>query len=361
MAINVQEYIQNLVPTQANNGNPNTAYNNSPIPVMDAFGNWSQPTVSPAATATYRRSTTAPWLNVGEGGTGLNLPVFPTLPPLTSTPFTPNVPSNGTGGGINPWTPPTQVGSTPTTGGSGGSRPPVTSGSTGNVGGGRDAMDVLSGGGISGVPSSGLPNITQPNYGAPAKPIDWLQVLDAVSEPFFPGNIWLSGTNEFDVSNTLESLAEQLGIPATQLLNFGTTLTGGIEQILNKDPSTWSGTEAALADRYLDNARNQLANQLSSIQTGMLGNIGQQSGAVVNQTVRDALAKLGLSYIPESSTAVQGGGGPRSSFMGTNVYASPEAREAAIAATQDALRQSASRSPNNRQTGGDMWGRAYEF
>lgn len=353
MATNVQEYIQNLVPTQSNNGNPNTAYNNSPIPVMDAFGNWATPAVSPAATATatFRRSTTAPWLNVGGGGTGLNLPVFPILPPLTSTPFTPSVPSNGTGGGINPWTPPTQVG--------GGAGAPGTSGGGGSTG--PSIMDQLSQGGISGVPISGLPNVAQPNYGAPSKPIDWLQVLDAVSEPFFPGNVWLSGTNEFDVSNTLESLAEQLGIPATQLLNFGTTLTGGIDQILNKDPSTWSGPEAALADRYLDNARNQLANQLSAVQSGMLGNIGQQSAATINQTTRDALAKLGLSYIPETSTAVQGGGGPRSAFMGTNVYASPEAREASIAATQDALRQSAARSPNTRQTGGDIYGHAYEF
>lgn len=360
MATNVQEFIQNLVPTQSNNGNPNTVYNNAPpsggapIPVMDAFGNWSMPTISPAATATFRRNPNAPWLNVGTGGTGINFPGLPQLPPLTSTPFTPGVPNNA-GGGINPWTPPTQIG--------GGAVAGPGGGAVGGGGGrGPSIMDQLSQGGISGTQLGGFNPGSAPNYGAPAKPIDWRQVLDVVSEPFFPGDVWLSGTNEFDFSNTLESLANQLGIPATTLIDAGVGLTGGIDAILNKDPETWTRTEAALADRYLDNARNQLANQLSSLSGGMLADISAKSGGLVSQTARDAMSKLGLSYIPQGSTQVQGTtSGARGAFMGAPVFDSPQAREAAIAGVQDALRQSASRSPNNRQTGGDLYGRAYEF
>lgn len=61
-----------------------------------------------------------------------------------------------------------------------------------------------------------------------------------------------------------------------------------------------------------------------------------------------------------SGGPVRGSTGSRM-IGGTPIYSSPEARLAAIEATQDALRQSQAGSTNTRQSGGDIWGHKYVF
>lgn len=268
----VQQFIQNLNPTTANNGNPNTAYNNSPVPVMDAFGNWALPVTSPAATATFQRNTNAPWANVGNVGAGINFPVFPSLPPLTSTPF-PTTPVGGGGGGpsVNLPEPPVQIG------GRGGTAPSPFTPVPGTIGGDtfnnlfrdplRPGINPTTGGTIGGLGS--MPS--------------WQQFLDSgLDLAGLPGDFYLSGTGKWDLSNILEGLGSAVtGLPISSGLDYLTKLYAGGDLSNLQNAPQW------LQDRYLDNLNNLLANtQFSSLQ-----NSTNQSRSAIDQALSNKLAQ----------------------------------------------------------------------
>lgn len=371
MATNVQEFIQNLVPTQANNGNPNTVYNNSPIPVMDAFGNWSRPQVSPAANVTLGRSTTAPWLNVGTGNTGLNLPVFPTLPPLTSTPFTPGVPNNG-GGGINPWTPPTQVG--------GGTATPPSEGLSGQSGNqtlpGNNLGNVpplgsfqggINTGGTGGSSSSGFglwdvsPALAQQLGINQGGGMDWQQLLDVISEPFVQGDFWNAQTNTWNP----EALAQAGG--GLLAGNLGRMLAGAL---VNNPDAT----------------RNEFAGDILRNAAEFRGELRDQMDATSRADIQNYLASIGLgkSDIPPTAQAALNRGwtagqvaqtfgaqaardairsNPYSVDVGTRLAAGVGKGGAGVVtgdAARDMFDAMKAGSLGQKQTGGDMLGRLYE-
>lgn len=374
----VQSFIQGLVPLSSNNGNPNTAYNNSsrtvnpfavqatspfvtsnsPVPVMDAFGNWQIPSVAPQFVGTDDMFTS-----------GFNIRNFLPTAPLTTRPTTPPIeqpPATTPPGGTvtPPVTPPV---------GTGGNTPPSSGGTPlnpgGSGGGGTSIMDILSRGGISGVGglNTGGNFPTSTNFGNPANPIDWRQVLDVLSEPFLPGDVWKSNINQLDVGAGVEGLLQNLtGIPFTGLRK--SIPQSVMDKLLEKDPATYNAAERYLVDSYLTNVTNQLQGGLNNIVNRNMGQVSKDTNAAISKTVQDALAKLGMTYTPQGNFQVVGGGGPRSSFLGTNKYgvygSSQEARDAyetAVGETQNAIRASLAASPKNRQAGADAYGRIYAF
>lgn len=250
----VQRLIQGLTPSSSGDGNPNTAYNNSPattgggagVPLVDAYGNWFTPAISPAAnytrsplnlpTSTPIRFPHLPQLQGGGGG-GTTGPT-PTIPPVVTPP------GGGGGGG-------TVTG--PHTGGP--LNPSTNAGGTGNGAGGYNT-NWYSG---PYVP----PNLNNGGTGSSTGSIggmdnfQWQELIDKGLDVIgIPGNFFLSGTNQWDVSNMLAStLSTMTGLPintiATAIGKYGAA-------------NGWS-LNNPFVDHYLDNTRNDYASKYGGL------------------------------------------------------------------------------------------------
>lgn len=418
---------QSNLPGAVNNGNPNTVYNTAPgytPPVSDAFDTWrlSQPALPARDTSSivgdpiahanrfFQQSgtqlpapvTRAPWTPpAGAGGATAPLPVFGnwngsvgggglSTPPVIGTPGTGVI---GTPS-INLPEPPVQVGT-------GGNLPatPVTGGGTGTP----SIMDQLSQAGIglgttapSGQFGSALTGAVQPSSGAGSN-IDWRQVLDAMSEPFLQGDLYLNNMNSWDTSNILAALGQSLtGLDFNSGMNMiGKYLEG-------------QGYSNFLTDHFLDNDVNATqgmyndmlaSGEISNSPTGWLGDLAPVSGSpysignnldsmlwggVVSpisgttlgttpfsnpysnagtgtntagqNAVEQAFGLPAGSLASTPSLSSGGGGGARSAFMGTNTPLTADQ----IAANQEAFRAMQLASMGVKQTGGDIYGNMYE-
>jgi hypothetical protein len=329
---------------------------------MDAFGNWQMPSTAPQFVGTEDMFTSGfnmrNFLPLNPFAPTPTRPPVAVEPPPTQPPVQPPVVQPPVvGPPVPPTLPPVTVGDP---------APPFTQGGAGNSNGGTPITDLLSRGGISGVGgiNTGGNFPTTPNFGNPSNPIDWRQVLDVLTEPFLPGDVWKSNINQWDVGAGVEGLLQSLtGIPVSDLKSLIP-----METLLNKDPATYSAAERYLVDSYLTNVTNQLQGGLNNIVNRNMGQVSKDTNSAISKTVQDALAKLGMTYTPQGNFQVVGGGGPRSSFLGTNKYgvygSSQEARDAyetAVGETQNAIRASLAASPKNRQTGADAYGRIYAF
>lgn len=210
----IQPYAQGNSPFTANNGNPNTVYNQKPTgmvsfipqtggylaPQSDAMNNWAiNPTPMGGATTPFWQLP-----STGLGGTGgprLTVPQLtvdpnwvpvkpPTTPPTTTTP-----PPGGT--------------YTPTPGGGGGSStetygPELWAGGTTGGGGGGKAPS----GGFSGI-GGGLQNLS------------WKEVLDTL----IGGDLYDSASGTWDITNSVAAALNQvfpgLGTAAQWAMNNG--------------------------------------------------------------------------------------------------------------------------------------------
>lgn len=276
----IQQQIQGWVPNSgAGGGNPNTVYNNPPVPMSDALGNWVTPTVGPAASITPQaipqRSVTLtpaqfPQLNIQPQQ--LNGWVSPPY----STPLFPNLGGgavNQPGAGWGVTRPPTSTVPAPTPVGPVAPAPTPAPAPSGNVaaGGGPDNLDGS--GWFMGVDQRPREDtrmfpemawVTYDNQGnatydfdAGQKEVDatytefekiasdpkalqeagitqegksWLeslgskfksafeqggmgsavmQVLDVISEPVLPGNLWDTKTSKFNWKNLVLGIASK--------------------------------------------------------------------------------------------------------------------------------------------------------
>lgn len=240
-------------PFLANNGNPNTVYNTaaSPFAQQPVAQAGTQPLATPAANLTTPFTNAVPaavpasqspfyrnlsginpfTFNLGDvwgaGGAGWGTATPPTTPPATNPPTTP--------GGTNP----------PAT------RPPAT-----EPGRGVDRIDLGNGGGSMTVPAGwtsvvidrdnnrwampdvgtarnmlgdALRNIAE-GFGAngfDGGRFDWNQFVDALSEPFLPGNLYNQNVGSWNGLNVLEAVLNQV-MPGT---NFGAALTSFVESM----------------------------------------------------------------------------------------------------------------------------------
>lgn len=287
------------LPSNVNNGNPNTIYN-QPLksggylpPVTNAFDQWR---INPAPQAPQGAID---WQQLAAHAPGNNLasflPKWPTVAPAVNIPGwggTPNPPipppvtppgGVNTGGNLPP--------STPGAGGGGpGVQPVVHGGGPGlqdpNAGhyadftGGLDhynfdAMnfqDLMSGGqgglgattpvspaaltGGTTVGSNflnGLLNVVESKTGTTGG-VSWQQAVDAL---VLPGNAYLSASKKWDLSNLLAGLAQKFtGLPINAIMN-------SVGQYLTKNPSKMSWLPSWLRNiftsHYQDNAANAAA------------------------------------------------------------------------------------------------------
>lgn len=268
----IQQLIQSIVPSAVNNGNPNTIYNNAP-PVLDGQGNWFASHLPTAASLTafqmdpMANPTVTPWTApASSGGTGgLTFPGLPDLgewqPPDGWIPST----GGGGGGGGRPDIPAdVPRNRRPVTGSPGRQmvpgtlsydltrdlfRPMPTAG-----------MGVFGEGGFSGG-SNGRWQHTVDSEGGFQMPA-WQQILDAITEPFLPGDLYLSGTGKWDLSNgALGQVANFLGVrPGTvnDLIGFVADRYGSLERA-----PQW------IQDHISDNVHNNMANLTKEISSDM--------------------------------------------------------------------------------------------
>lgn len=388
----VQQLIQGLTPTAVNNGNPNTAYNNSartvinpndyvarisgaPIPQMDAQGNWLMGQISQSPTVDFSpRDLTALLPR-----TQINMPVMPRLPML----------GGGGGGGTAPVvTPPTTQppvvnppvgtgGNTPPS--TGGGLPPFTQGGGGNSNTGPSVMDLLSQGGISGVGGlGGTGSVGGVGTSTPSNPLSgWgdgislpeflqgasgaggitLEVLDKLSELFLPGDMVQQGN--FNINQLIDSIANKAGVPVgtiAQLLGQGDKYNawlasgfGDLQGDLRFSPTSF-GNNSGWGFGQVNPITGQLA-------LGLLNNIVVPNSGV--PTTFDQNSALAAAFGPNwaVNNATSGGGGARSAFLGTNAAPTQEQIDAA----QQAFGAMKEGAFQQRQTGGDILGRKYEF
>lgn len=232
----IQTLIQNLAGVQtqaqqgasntANNGNPNTVYNQSAWgyggpPAMNQAGEWSMNNLSrPPTIQLSGWKPPAGWGSVGNG-TGPVLPInggivtdpnwvpgtFPggggtTTPPTTTPPTgtpgggTAPVGGGGGGGSTGIYGPDLWAGGTTGGGGGGGSGPSGGNPFTNETGG-------LNLGGI-GSAFTNLINTTRSNLGVGQEGFSMGQFLDAITEPFLPGDFYngqlQNGLNKAEVT-----------------------------------------------------------------------------------------------------------------------------------------------------------------
>lgn len=288
----VQSWVQAMSPnTAVNNGNPNTVYNTpatvmnqSPVPVA-VNPAWAHGVLPNIPMVTAGGSWMLPQIQQGAPGSGwvappttpLNLPrwTLPTFPaggtppagggaapPPGGTPPGPQSPSGaggpavvGGGGGVSeqPGTPPTGI----TVFGEGGPwnqsysiYDPVFQSVWGSPDGtGKLTPDTLNGF-IQKLQADGKwGELVDPATGK----LDWRQLIDMVTEPWFQSNMYLSGLNQWDTSNVLAGLAQALtGLPVAELMgNLGAWQAG------QDDERNW--LEQMLVDHWADNARNMIA------------------------------------------------------------------------------------------------------
>lgn len=355
----VQQLIQSLTPSGVNNGNPNTAYNNSGTPMMDAFGNWSMPQVNPAASIAFNRAV-------------------PSLPTTTPSPLTlPRLPSGtlGTtpvpGGGTTPvlGTPGTNLPEPPVQVGTGGNLPATPAPGRPAAGSGTGTapiMDQLSRGGVSGVPSGSISTgmrdplagwsdgISLPEFFQGANsPLGYiLEGLDKISELYLPGDMVQQGN--LNLNQLLDSVAKQMGLPieqAAQLIGKGDQynawLASGYGDLAGD--LRFSDTSFGNTQGWGMGQINPITGQLS---LGLLNNIAVPNAAV--PTTFDQNAAMAAAFGPNWSS-----GGTVTGADGTT-YANQAAYDAAVAAAQDAFAAMKLGSMGQKQTGADIYGNAYE-
>lgn len=265
-----QTTAQSAVPSAVNNGNPHTVYNTNPWqqqfntlypnqqaipPMTTAEGQWFMP---------QNQQQYTPW----AAPTGQTIQRSQIVWP------DPVLPSNGNNWpGINP--PPVTPPPTPPKGGNGGGGGPLggnepNTGSTGGEHGGNfnpgtpDWKNLLKNMGYDpGQPNSeGWNRAVQWTNAvnsrmAGAKNADgswnWKQIADMITEPLIGGNLYLSGSDKWDVSNGIAGLVEAFtGIPVNALMN-----KLGEWQATQNDPAD-SWLEKMLVDHWEDNANNDL-------------------------------------------------------------------------------------------------------
>ena len=328
---NLQQLLQNLagthtaaqanVPSSVNNGNPNTIYNlpqNPPpataqpwlAPVPPQPINW-QGMIQP--TNKYQLPTLPPFVpntNNGGGWTGI-----PTTPPVTTPPDPSkggpdtHIPGGETGGGTG------TGGNLPPSGGgpNGGNHNENGNGNgTGNEGRGQDWMDFggdrtfgdnlrnsfsgntgnsngtgsspINGGQLLNMDQNGniltngssflghlLDGIQQKLGMDSSGGMSWQQAIDLV----VPGNAYLSGSQKWDLSNVLASLAGSFtGLPINQMMNqFGKYLAQNQDSWIAKLLPEW------LKNVFVDHARDNAQNHRDQLNPhGRDGGGANQSG-----------------------------------------------------------------------------------
>lgn len=370
----VQQLIQGLTPSGVNNGNPNTAYNNSPIPVMDAFGNWSRPQVSPAASISFNRAASSL-----PASTPLNLPRLPSgILGSTPVPGGGVVPPAGPVDPLNPWTPPTQVGGGTATPPSAVSPPASLGGQSGNqtlpgnnLGNvpplGSFQGNLNTGGTGGGSSSSGFglwdisPALAQQLGINQGGGMDWQQFLDVVSEPFARGDFWNAQTNTWNPEAFAQAGGGLLGG------EFGRMLAG------------------ALVDNP-DAMRNEFGGDILRNAAEFRGELRDQMDATARADIQNYLASIGLGKadVPPTAQAAFNRGwsagqvaqtfgsqaaqnairsNPYSVDVGTRLAAGVGKGGAGVItgdAARDMFDSMKAGSFGQKQTGGDLLGRLYE-
>lgn len=263
----VQRLIQNLTPSAVNNGNPNTVYNTAPVPTTDGQGRWSAPTVSPAASIPALNLAALPaWIPPTGGGGIVPGPILPQLSPLT--------PGTGGGGGTGPLSPVIPPG--PTQPPTGSPRPGSLPLGPGPGPGGTpvNRYGTFGSGGMLGPSGGGTGSA---NLGGGS--FSWQALVDALSEPLIPGDLFHSGTQEWDVSNGLMGALDSLVGPlASQVAGMVGNQTG----------ADW------YRDHLLDIARNQMANNQNEVQANTNASIQDQ----INETLERMFPSGGGAAAP---------------------------------------------------------------
>ena len=271
----IQPYAQGNSPFTANNGNPNTMYNQKPTgmvsfipqtgaylaPMSDAMNNWAvNPVPMGGATTPFWQlpSTGGP---AGGGTTGPRL----TVPPLTIDPNWVPVKPPGT------TTPPTTT--PPTT------KPPGTPTGTGGVGGGLGSYgpDIWAGGtsGGAGGPRGGSPftnsggginlggignaigefvNTVRTGLGVGKEGFSFGQLIDAITEPFMPGDYYNG-----QLQNGLNRAEVVKGVLNTVLPGGGTLAA----YIASKIPDNAGGFLGKIRDFF---ARGEISQGMDAIE-----------------------------------------------------------------------------------------------
>lgn len=273
----VQQLIQGVSPINPNNGNPNTAYNNSPgIPVMDAFGNLNSPQVAPAANLGPLNFSLGPVLpetpadftfQPGGNPFDFNFPEFPNLgepyPPY-STPGPEQRPTRvGSGGGGRP--------SNPRSGRGEAFNPGFAANGIGrslggDVGMGGARRGSTGGGYTSGLGASGIagfsPELAESLGLNPDGSIGFGQLVDVLSEPFIPGDFYNSQTGTFNWDTAAGAALSGM--------------TGGLSNLL--------------ANRYLTQA--EIQNNLAGFQNRLNNEMSNTSADLQEQNINDTLKEI---------------------------------------------------------------------
>ena len=288
----VQQLIQSLTPSAVNNGNPNTVYN-QPMPQ----GGYIPPTYDPG-TNTWRINQAPPALGVnwqqmalGQtqpcGGWNIGTPVALNPGGGTTTPLVVSPPTGGGGGGATPVIDPGTRGSTPVpvVGGPAGSTPPV--GVPGTLSGDlfRDRFHTNPTHNYW-VPGGAL-NLANPQLGATSggstggTDFNWRNLLDAV----VPGNIYHSGTEQWNPWGMAEGLGDLAGVPIRQVLDAASSMYGD-------DVSNWP---ALLQDRYMGELANKTANYNKQFQDFM-DRVTSETEDKMAEKLDESLADKKLRY-----------------------------------------------------------------
>lgn len=257
----VQQLIQNLTPSGVNNGNPNTVYN-TPMPTVDAQGRWTTPTVNPAASL--------PALNMDAVRAQLTPWQAPTGAPAIRGPILPQMPSMApTGPGGNGTTPPPGGGTPPPVG------PPVTPPGGGGGGGTKpgfpeDILDLAPDRRPTTTqtgPFGWGHDVRQPGFpvgggsgGSGGGSFSWQQFLDMITEPLLPGDLYHSGTGEWDGSNAaLAGLDALLGPGSSWLAEQGGSMTNA--DWYHDHLMDIANNQMALNEQEVGNATNERVSQ----------------------------------------------------------------------------------------------------
>lgn len=262
----LQTTAQGSVPSAVNNGNPNTVYN---TPWGQSFANTPPPPMTTANGQWYIPQTQPGMFNPWTPPAGQT--VQPTQIVWPTPQFLP--PGGAGGGGTGPTTggpnPPAPVGTGGGVGGGGGGEPDPaapTPSRPGNYTPGQPGwQSLLNGAGID----TGQPGTPQWNRSVEWSNAvlsrlggareqngqwDWRQIVDMVTEPLLGGNLWLSGTNQWDASNGIAALVQAVtGIPLGNIMN-----KLGAWQATQNDPAD-SWLEKLLVNHWEDNAQNDVA------------------------------------------------------------------------------------------------------
>lgn len=337
----IQSYIQQLagthslgqsnLPSNVNNGNPNTIYNYKPPqggylpPVSNAYDQWR---INPM----QQSGTPIDWMQLAMQGSGNGFGFD-----LGGIAPAGGVVGGGTGGGGVPLPPPGTGGGgggVPTPGNNTGDppvlgNPPPGGGLPGDhQAGGGGGGSAYGGGGFGGAGGgytwdnyagspNGVPQYITDLYGG-AKG-SFLGLLDAVSEPFFPGNFYHSGTGNVNWAAIASAVGGHLGLPISKLIQMGeTALRKGLIS-----PSSAVGQQIMKVLR--ENAENKARNSEKNFDSKMLMNeiaLLQQGQPTADAT----------PFSPQSSIGVRSAYG---GFIGAAPGMTPEQAAQARQAAQD--------------------------